>query len=141
MPEAFEPIRVEGLADLSRSLRKLDSDLPKALRVALNKPAELVIGEARPRIPKRTGRAANSLKAKSTRTEVRVSEGGSRAPYMPWLDFGGRVGRGRSIERRFYRDGRYLYASYYDLVGSGKIQDVLSRSLLDVVESAGLEVD
>lgn len=136
----MDAIRIEGLREFNRQLKTLDADLPKALRIALNQAADLVIGEARPRIPTLTGRARASLKPRSTRTAVRVQAGGRRAPYYPWLDFGGRVGRNRSIVRPFRREGRYLYDSYFDLRDSGRFQDVLAAALVDVARQAGLEV-
>jgi hypothetical protein len=136
-----DPVKIEGLAQFSRDLKKLDSDLPKALRVALNEAADLVVDRARPGIPTRSGKAARSVRKASTRTAVRVRAGGARAPYYPWLDFGGRVGKGRSVVRPFDKHGRYLYAGYFKLKASGEFEQVLTKALLDVVESAGIEVE
>lgn len=133
-----DPIRIEGLAEFSRNLKKLDADLPKALRVALNKSADIVVGAARPRIPKRSGRAQASVKARSTRTAVRVVGGSKRVPYYPWLDFGGAVGRNKSVRRAFLKDGRYIYRAYFD--NSDEFGRVLEAALLDVAREAGVEV-
>lgn len=139
---AIAAVKVEGLAEFSRNLRKLDSDLPKALRVALNDAGNVVVDKARPRVPRRTGRAQAALRAKSTRTASRVAGGTARARYYPWLDFGGEGRRrGRPSARPFKKEGRYLYAAYYQLRDSGEFQEVLSRALLDVVRQAGIEVD
>ncbi|HZO69204.1 MAG TPA: HK97 gp10 family phage protein [Kribbellaceae bacterium] len=134
-----DAIKVDGLAEFSRSLKKLDTDLPKALRVALNEAADVVVSDAKRRVPTRTGRAQRSIKARSTRTAVRIAEGGTRAPYMPWLDFGGRVGRNRSVVRPFRKEGRYLYAAYFDR--KAEFGEVLTRALLDVARQAGVEVE
>lgn len=136
-----EAIKVDGLAEFNRNLRKLRSDLPKALRVALNEAADVVVDEARPGIPTRSGRARRSVRKASTRTEVRVRGGGNRAPYYPWLDFGGRVGRGRSVVRPFKKEGRYIYDAYFRKRDSGEFQEVLSKALLGVAASAGVEVE
>lgn len=133
-------IQITGLAEFARGLRKLDADAPKALRVALNGAADLLISEARKPIPRRTGRAAASLTARSTRTAVRVASGGRRAPYYPWLDYGGAVGRGRSVKRAFLKEGRYLYPTYFRLKASGEFETALSGALVAVAEAAGLEV-
>lgn len=133
-----DPIKVDGLAQFSRDLRKLDADLPKALRLALNEAADVIVGYAVPRIPKRTGRAARSVKARSTRTAVRVVGGGNRAPYYPWLDFGGRVGPKKSVHRPFLKDGRYIYEGYF--VKRSEFSEVLERALLGVARQAGIEV-
>lgn len=133
-----QAIRVEGLAEFNRGLRKMDADLPKALRVAMNEAAGVVVDYARPKIPRRSGRAAGSVRVASTRTAVRVRAGGARVPYYPWLDFGGRVGRNRSVVRPFLSDGRYLWKGL--AVKRVEFTAVLERSLLDVARSAGIEV-
>lgn len=133
-------IRVDGLKEFNKQLKQLDDDLPKALRVALNKSADLVVNAARPKVPKRSGRAAASIKARSTRTAVRVSFGGNRAPYMPWLDFGGRVGRKKRVKRAFLKEGRYVYPAYFQKRDSGEFQRVLQEALVEVAKQAGLEV-
>ena len=134
-------IRIDGLAEFSRNLRKLDSDLPKVLRIALNEGADLVVHEATPPIPKRTGRAARSVKARSTRTAVRVVAGGKRAGYFPFLDFGGRVGKNKSVRRPFLKEGRYIYPAYFRARDSGEFQQTLSKALIDVARQAGVVVD
>lgn len=137
-----EAIKVEGLAAFNRSLKQLDAALPKALRLALNEAADLVVTGARTKVPRRTGRAASSIKAKSTRTKVRVSEGGRRAVYMPWLDYGGEGRRrGRPPKRPFIREGRYVYKAYFGARDSGEFERVLTKALLGVAASAGVEVD
>lgn len=136
-----EPIAIDGLAKFGRDLKKLDADLPKMVRLALNEAANAVVDQAAPKIPRRRGRARASVKAKSTRTLARVSGGGSRAPYYPWLDFGGRIGRGRSISRPFKKEGRYIYPAYNRLKASGEFQEILSEALVDVARQAGIEVD
>lgn len=133
------PIKIKGLSEFSRSLRQVDADLPKALRLALNEAADVVIEHAIPLVPKRTGRAAASLRAKSTRTQSRVSGGSARAPYYPWLDFGGRVGRKHAVRRPFYKDGRYLYKSYF--MHRDEFEEVLETELQDIVRRSGLGLD
>jgi len=134
-----QPIRVDGLNVFVRNLRKLDRAVPKTMRVALNDCAEIVIGHARPKIPRRTGRAAASLQARSTATAVRVAAGGPRAPWYPWLDFGGRVGRRHSVVRPFIGEGRYIYPSLREK--GAEFEAAMSRALLDAAQSAGVDVD
>lgn len=132
-------IRVEGLAAFNRGLRKLDTEAPKGLRIALNEAAELLIDHTRPLIPRRTGAAAASLKAQSTRTSARVAVGGRKAPYYPWLDFGGKTGRNRSVDRKFFTDGRYLYPTLRRV--RPQIEEALGQALIAVARDAGLDVD
>ena len=133
-----ETIGVKGLKEFQRSLKKLDSDLPKALRIALNGASDLIITKARPLIPKRTGAAQASLKAKSTQKAARIGVGGRRAPYYPWLDFGGKVGRDKSVDRPFFKSGRYLYptvAKHRD-----DVTDIMQPGIVAVAKTAGLDV-
>lgn len=135
---APDSLQVEGLRELSRALRRLGSALPKALRIAGNEAADIVVQEAQRRIPKRSGKAARSIKAKSTRTAVRISSGGNRAPYMPWLDYGGPVGRNDATVRPFIADGRYVYPSFSDK--REKVNDTYRESLKRIASDAGLEM-
>lgn len=136
---AADPIKVKGLAEFQRNLKTLDSGLPKALRMALNTAADVVVSEARVGIPTRSGRAKASVKARSTRTAARVVGGSNRVPYYPWLDFGGRVGRNKSVRRPFLKDGRYIYDAYFR--NSRKFAGVLEEQLIDVARQAGVEID
>lgn len=135
---APEPIRIDGLKEFTKNLKALDDDLPKAVRLAGNEAAGLVVDWARPRVPKRSGRAARTVKARSTRTQARVSGGSRRVPYYPWLDFGGRVGRSRSVRRPFIREGRYIYAGF--MRQKDEVYDAYVRALVNVARSAGVEV-
>ena len=125
-------IKVDGLKAFQRNLKALDDGLPKGLRKALNTIADDVIALARPLIPHRSGRAAASLKASSTAKAVRVKEGSARAPYMPWLEFGGAVGRGDSVKRARVKGGRYLYPA----LGKDRprIEAMLTTMLQDFAE-------
>lgn len=132
-------IGVEGLRQFSRGLRRLDAEAPKQLRVALNGTADLLIRKARPKVPSRSGAARASMRAQSTRTAARISVGGRKAPYFPWLDFGGRTGRRRSVVRRFYPDGRYVFVTLAEI--GPEIQRALVEGIAQVARDAGLEVD
>jgi hypothetical protein len=134
-----EPIRVEGLREFSQSLKRLDSDMPKVLRLGLNGVADVVVNEARPRVASRSGKARRSVKAKSTRTAVRVAGGGARVPYYPWLDWGGKVGRGGSVVRPYLRQGRYIYRAYF--ANRDRFGELLEDVLVDVARQAGMEVE
>jgi hypothetical protein len=132
-------VSVDGLAEFNRSLRKLDSDLPKGTRIALNSCADFLVGKTKPLIPRRTGAAANSLKARSTRTSVRIGVGGKQAPYYPWLDFGGATGRGNTARRPFYTEGRYLYPTLRK--NRDEFTKIMEGALVMVARNAGLDVD
>lgn len=133
------PIRVDGLREFSRNLKRLDKDLPKGLRLAGNAAANLVVDEAKPRVPVgpgRGGHAKSSLKAASTRTAARVSAGGKRFPYYAWLDFGGRVGPNKSVKRPFLKSGRYIWKAFEDR--RVDVENTLKTELVKAAAGAGL---
>jgi hypothetical protein len=118
----------------------MDAALPKQLRLALNQAAEEVIDYSAARFPRRTGAAAASLKARSTQREARVGLGGRRAPYAPWLVYGGAVGVNRSVTRLFVREGRD-FGPYAALdARRDRIEKILSDALAQLGRDAGLEV-
>lgn len=129
---------VTGLSQFRSSLRRMDREAAKGLRVALNDAAQLLVDEARPLIPTRTGAARASLKARSTQGAVRVAYGGRKAPYMPWLDFGGRTGPARSVVRPFLSEGRYLYPTLRR--NRSEFEDLLLDRIAGVARAAGVEV-
>jgi hypothetical protein len=136
----IEPIRIQGLTSFSKNLKKLDKGLPKALRVGFNEAADIIVDDAVPKVPRRTGRARKSLKAKSTRTAARAFGGGNRVPYYPWLDFGGEGRRrGRPPARPFIKEGRYLWKSFGD--NRDEVAEALEKAMFNVIESSGIEAD
>ena len=134
-----DPIKIDGWAEFNRAIRKIDSDLPKMLRLVANDAANLVVDYAKPLVPVKTGKAQRTVKAKSTRTEARVSGGSKAVPWYAWLDFGGRVGRHRAVRREFIKTGRYLYAGL--AARNDDVHKALLGGLLSVVEATGIEVD
>lgn len=133
-------IEVGGLAQLNRGLRAVSSDAPKELRVALNSAATMLVDAARPQVPSVSGAARRSMVARSTRTSARVAVGGKKAPYFPWLDFGGQ-GRikGRPVARPFVREGRYIYPTLRKIRPA--IEAQLQESISAVIRGAGLVED
>lgn len=131
-------VRVTGLKEFQRALKKVDKDLPKAMRLALNESANVVVASATPLIPRRSGRAARSVKARSTQTLARVQGGGGRAEYYPWLDFGGAVGRRNATRRPFLPKGRYIYPAFF--ANRDRFRSSLEDALVNVARSAGVEV-
>jgi phage gpG-like protein len=132
-------IEVTGLKEFQASLRAMDSALPRRLRLVLNDATELVLAWARPRMPRKSGRAVASLKARSSQRESRVALGGTKAPYAPWLDFGGQ-GRvhGRPPKRPFIKDGRYLYQGLK--ARRLDVTKAMADGVAELAREAGLEV-
>lgn len=133
-------VGVGGLSKLSRGLKAVDAAAPKELRLALNSAAQLLIDKARPQVPSVSGAARRSMVASSTRTSARISVGGKKAPYFPWLDFGGqgRV-KGRPVKREFIREGRYIYPTLRKI--RPDIEKQLHDAISAVIRDAGLTED
>lgn len=131
-------VKVEGLKAFTRSLRDMDRELPKAVRLANNRIVQIIVDGVQPDIPVRSGRARASVKAKSTRTAARISAGSKRAPYYGWLDFGGKTGIDGSVKRPFYKQGRYIYPTYS--ANQDRVVEVMVEEYTAIARDAGLEV-
>lgn len=131
-------IEITGLAALNRGLKAIDSDAPKQLRLALNTSATDFTEKLKRKVPVKSGAAQRSLVARSTRTSARIAVGGKKAPYYPWLDFGGQGRRqGRPAGRPFIKVGRYFYPTLER--EKAAIADSLQAALDTVIRNAGLE--
>jgi len=131
-------LAVAGLNDMRKGLKGIDKDLPKGVRIMLNSVAQIVVDEAKPHIPSKSGKARGSLKAASSQGTARISAGGRAAPYYPWLDFGGSVGKNKSIKRDFYKSGRYIYPAVARR--QDDIQDALLKGVTDLARANGVDV-
>lgn len=94
-------IRIDGLADLRRTLKRMENvEASVDLRTGLKRAADEVAQDAKGRLPSRTGAARSSLRATSGGNRAYVAGGGARVPYYGWLDFGSRnpqLGNPRSV--------------------------------------------
>lgn len=92
---AFRPedsIKVQGLRDLQRELRKLDDDgLIDQLKDANEEVAQLVVDRAKARARSLGGmeaKAAETLTARRGQRRAEVSLGGAKAPFAAGAEFG-----------------------------------------------------
>lgn len=136
---AVAAIKVDGMRELQAALKALDGESQKEIRVALNEVADTVRMGAARRVPTKTGKAKASLRATSSQRETRITAGGRKAEYYGWLDFGGRVGKERSVSRPFLRQGRYIWPTI------AANRDTLARAvesqLVALARRKGLEVN
>lgn len=102
-------VEIEGLKDIQKKLRDLDPALAKELKDVNLSVADMVADIARAKVPSDSGTARSTVKAKAQQRYAYIRAGGRKAPYYPWLDFGGKVGRERTTERDFIKQGRYIY--------------------------------
>lgn len=134
---ASDAIRIDGLKQFVGDLKKLDSELPKVLRVAFNAAGADIVDDAQSKIETKSGKARASIKMKSTQKEARIVGGSNKVPYYAWLDFGGKIPKGG--RRPFIREGRYIYAAYFRNRDGVAVK--LELALLDAARAAGIEVD
>ncbi|GAA2855391.1 hypothetical protein GCM10010472_10860 [Pseudonocardia halophobica] len=135
-------VKVTGLREFRRGLKQLDGSLPKGVRTAGNKAAEIVVAAAKPRVPigpGRGGHASSSIRKASTQSAVRVSEGSARFPYLPWLDFGGTINKhtANPTTRSFIKKGRYIWAAFDE--HKDQVLDTYQDELKNLARSAGLD--
>lgn len=81
-------IQVSGIRELRAALKAAEGHLPSELRKGLNEVANLIVVDARPHIPVRTGRLAGTLRARSTQTAAQVVLGTARTPYAQAVYWG-----------------------------------------------------
>jgi len=128
-------IRVEGLAELRRALRKAErvEDLGD-LRDGLKRAAGIVARDAQGRIPSRTGRARGAVRATAGGNTAYVVGGKASVPFFGWLDFGSRTprrGNPRSVgpwanTGKGPTGGRFIYPAI----------DANERQIVEAVEDA-----
>lgn len=106
-------VRVDGLKELRRALGRIDPSLQKTLRGRLKTIGDKVAGQVRARMPRRSGRAAGSVKSGVSGNSAYVQGGRKAVPYVGWLEYGGVLkpigGRRNTISRPVARRGRYMY--------------------------------
>jgi hypothetical protein len=112
---------MHGIRELSGALRRVDARLPGEIRAEFRGVADQVAAKVASKVPRRSGRAAASVKGRASGRNASIVAGGRAAPHFPWLDFGGSVGRGHRPRvpwsgaiRRDWRgkpggEGRYIY--------------------------------
>lgn len=114
---AVQIVRVEGLRETQRALRKMGNGIDSGFKTEAKAIAEGVARVARARVPVNTGRARDSIKAGAQMKGAYVQGGKKAVPYYGWLDFGSRTprkGRPRSVgpwrgSGKGPRDGRFIY--------------------------------
>lgn len=116
-------VKITGLRELQGAFKRVNADLPKELRLAFRAIADKVVSVARGKVTADVGPgpAASSIRPRATQRGAGIAFGGPSAPHMPWLDFGGSVGRGHKpgmawsgAVKRDWRgvpsgSGRYVY--------------------------------
>lgn len=131
-----DAIKIRGVREIQAALRQLDGESQKLLRLAFNEAATPIVRTTErnmPTGPSVRGHAKNSVKASSGQREGRIRHGGAKYPYAPWLDFGGAVGRKKSVRRKFIRSGRYLYPAFWK--HRDEVQEAAENALAEILNS------
>lgn len=130
---------VTGLRELNKALKAADQEAADAMKAAMKLIAEGVAGDVRGRVPRLTGKAAASYKPRGGVKGAAIAFGGSKAPYAPWLDFGGAVGRRKSVRRPVVSGGRYLYPAIADNMSD--VQEKVAKAISDITGQYGFRVE
>lgn len=130
-------VEVRGIKELSGAFKRMDAELPRILKAKFLGVAENVAGGIRERVPRVSGRAASSVKARGSARGASIAFGGSKAEYFPWLNFGGRVGRNRSIVRDRVTPDRYVYTEI--IAKKEETEAAVDDAIKVVARSAGFE--
>lgn len=122
MATAKFAVRIEGLKEYQAALGALGPQADKLIRARLLLQAGKIAAVIRSVMPHASGRAAGSVHVGQAKQGAWIGEGAG-VPYVPWLDFGGSVGRGHgrgpnmgAIHRPWMGkpgDGRYLYPQIF----------------------------
>lgn len=126
-------INATQMEELRAALREVSDDIGDLVASLLEDMARDIASTAGARVPTRTGRARASYQARGMSLSI-----GEGAPYVPWLEFGGKVGRKGSVSRPYSPKGRYLYPTI-----AGEFADFEARidDLISQATNGFLEVD
>lgn len=127
---ARQPVRVENLKELKRSLKGADKEVKSAMRKGNKEAAQIVAAQAKIEAPVRTGRLAAAIKAAAGLGDASVRAGGAKVPYAGPIHFGWMTRPNRS---RGWRGGPIHPQPFLFKAMSKKYGDVLKRyeELLD----------
>lgn len=105
-------VKVRGLDGFMHDLRVSEERLIEGVDNLMDDLADETADDARSkaRSGKLTGASMNSIRAMGP-----VVRAGDDVPWYGFADFGGRVGKDRSIYRRYIKGGRWLFPAVRDL--------------------------
>ena len=155
----FSGVQIDGLRELRNAMRKAEAGSQQAIARHLKEVATKIAEDVRARVPESAGAkgtsnpfapgsARSSVRAFATSDGAGVRGGGAKAPYYPWLDFGGSVGRGHregvawsGATRREWMGqpgrGRYVYQVIHE--EGGEILAAVMEALDEAELEAGWE--
>src|SRR5262245_8022884 len=97
---AVEAVRIQGLRDFRRELKRMGPEFPAELKQANLDAAELVAADARRRAPRgphegggRVVPISQNIRALGSQAKGQVAIGGARSPHAVVTEFGGTIPR------------------------------------------------
>jgi len=137
-------IQIIGLREFRAKVDGFARSLPSSIRRSSGEAADLIVKVSRARVPLGPGtggHARESIRKVADGREVRVVEGGSGYPYMPWLDFGGTIRKGskKPVKRAFFKQGRYIW-NVHQTYGT-RIKAIMDGALEGASHESGLDLD
>lgn len=124
-------VEVKGARELRSALKRIDSDLPNAIKAKFREIAEGAVGPIANALPRKSGDLAGSVRAGATRRAALVRIGKAALPYAGSVEFGGWP-RGRP----FIKEGRYIFPTAERLAPIAASE--ASKSIDEVARRAGL---
>lgn len=133
-------IEVQGVKVIQKRLRQMDDGTVAELKRVYFYSADLVAKNALPRIPRRTGRLASTLRVTATKRGGYVRMGGKRtAPYAGPIHFGwpNRPNLAKDWYGGPIRPNPFLYAALD--ARRDEVEDAFYRGVMRVARKAGLD--
>lgn len=130
-------VRVKGLKEFNKAVMAMNTVLPKAAQEVSLNAAKIVVTDAVPTIPRRSGKAAKSVQGLATNEGAEVT-GGTGVVYFRWLAIGGASGRRLANKRRIIKPDRYLNPAYER--NKERINTESEAILNKALRTAGFEV-
>lgn len=118
----IQGVELVGMKEFIAKVRAAEPNLATQLRLGLKRVATLVSDTAKPSVPRRSGRLAQSVRPQATAKTAAVSMGSNAVPYAGFIEFGGRVGRNKSVVRPLVKEGRYLRPAYERRAGDVAVE-------------------
>ncbi len=134
-------IRLEGADELRRVLKSIgDTGLLNALATANENAAEIVVDDANPQVPMRTGALKNSMRASGTSRSGRAIAGSSAIPYAAAIHWGrkrgnvgrppgNRMGRNPIVRRAFLWDAAQRTVPRIEPEYRNEIMQIIDRAM------------
>jgi hypothetical protein len=145
MARAFQPrsrskIEVQGVKVIQRQLRRMDDGTVQELKRVYFLSANLVAKYAEPRIPRRTGNLASTMRVTASKAGGWVKLGGKRtAPYAGPIHFGwpNRPNLAKDWYGGPIRPNPFLYSALDER--REEVNEAFYRGIMKVARKAGLD--